>query len=97
MRALVLALGIIFAAAGAALCLLHRTCPPGIQLLFIGAVVIAGVVFERWRYRNKESRPAANSAWQQTGERFVDPESGRTMEVFYDPATGDRRYVDSAD
>jgi hypothetical protein len=28
-----------------------------------------------------------------TNERFIDPESGKTVTVFYQPFTGERRYV----
>jgi hypothetical protein len=30
---------------------------------------------------------------QATQERFVDPESGRLVTVFFNPATGERRYI----
>ncbi|MEP7130959.1 MAG: hypothetical protein ABI770_07515 [Sphingomicrobium sp.] len=29
-------------------------------------------------------------------EKFVDPESGKLLTVWFDPATGDRRYVEDA-
>jgi len=34
-------------------------------------------------------------AWRETGERFVDPVSGRPVTVYEKTATGERRYVDS--
>ena len=33
------------------------------------------------------------AGWVATKERFVDPESGKLVTVFYQPATGERRYV----
>lgn len=53
-----------------------------------GGVIAVAVMVERWRYRG-----ASDSAdWQATPERFVDPESGRTLQVLYNPRTGERRY-----
>ncbi|KQV50762.1 hypothetical protein ASC95_15555 [Pelomonas sp. Root1217] len=55
-----------------------------------GCVIAAAVLLERWRYRSRDATPHGN--WQKTEERFVDPESGKTMLVFYNPQTGGRRY-----
>jgi hypothetical protein len=68
---------------------------PALWLAVQGAVVILGIVFERWRYtRNGQSRPIG-AGWQVTDERFVDPESGRLVEVWFDADSGERRYVDT--
>jgi len=80
----------LLACAGCAL-ILHGIRIPGWQMLAGGLIVIVGVVFERWRYRSPAERP--DSSWQATGERFIDPSTGDAMEVFYDPRTGERRYV----
>lgn len=56
-----------------------------------GAVLLVSIVFERWRYVKPKSDQAGR--WEATGERFIDPASGRATEVFYDPATGERHYV----
>jgi quinol-cytochrome oxidoreductase complex cytochrome b subunit len=70
--------------------------PGWIQLAVLGVVLVAAVLFERWRYSHPERRrPDAN--WQATGERFIDPESGKRMEVFFDPETGKRKYVEMSD
>jgi membrane-bound ClpP family serine protease len=63
----------------------------GIQCLVLGAMVIIGSVFER-RYRNNQIPTGAD--WQASGERFVDPTSGKEVEVLYNPRTGERRYVE---
>ena len=47
-----------------------------------GAIFVLGTLFERWRYNNKNAR--ADADWQVTGERFVDPATGKVMEVFYE-------------
>ena len=91
LRALVLALGVM-AVAGGALLLRAGHVGPGIYLLCLGAAIILGTLFERWRYRN--AAPAA-ARWEPTGERFEDPTTGETLEVHYDRASGERRYVRS--
>ncbi len=64
---------------------------PGIQLLLIAALIFIGTAFENWRYR-KGAGPVG-ARWQKTDEKFADPISGEEMEVQYDPASGERRYV----
>lgn len=61
--------------------------------LLIGAAVFgAGVAWERWRYGvPRAQRPDPH--WQATGERFIDPESGALVEVWYDPRDGARHYL----
>jgi hypothetical protein len=49
-----------------------------------------GTLFERWRYSHNDGR--LDARWQPTGERFADPGTGKNVEVFYDPASGERRY-----
>jgi hypothetical protein len=90
LRAVVLALGAIALAAGVLLIVMGAR-GPGINLLCVGAVIVLGTVFERWRYHN--SAPPAGARWERTGERFADPTTGETMEVLFDRASGERRYV----
>jgi len=90
LRAMVLGLGGIAVTAGALL-IGSGARAAGINLVCIGAVIVLGTVFERWRYR--KSAPPAGARWERTGERFVDPATGDTMEVYYDPASGERRYL----
>jgi hypothetical protein len=89
LRAVVLALGCVAVAAGALLAA-AGTRGAGIYLVCVGAAIILGTVFERWRYR---AAPPAGAQWERTGERFEDPATGETMEVHYDRASGERRYV----
>jgi hypothetical protein len=60
-------------------------------LAFFGAVIAVTAAVER-SYGNLRSRPSGGR-WRATDERFVDPESGRLVTVWLDPATGERRYV----
>ncbi len=67
-----------------------------IPLALWGAILAGGVLVERWRYQPlADDRPGRD--WQATPERFVDPESGRLVTVFFNPATGERRYVAADD
>jgi hypothetical protein len=77
------AIGLLLVAAGSS--------SPGWPMLGWGAVVVIALLAERWRYRRVEH--ARGGRWQATGERFEDPETRQTVEVLYDPATGERRYV----
>lgn len=90
LRTVVLIIAGIVAATGAALIVTGVTLP-GIQALVMGALVIVGILCER-RYRHDRQQPDGH--WQATGERFVDPTSGKDVEVFYDPQSGERRYVE---
>ena len=62
--------------------------------LLVATLLLVGTVFERVRYGAAQRRPVGG-AWQETTERFIDDESGRPVTVWFDPATGQRRYVDA--
>lgn len=77
----------------AALCLLvglwgliHHEPASG-RLLFLGGLVFLGLLLERSRYR-----PSGRGPWLETGERFIDPTTGKVTVVEHNPATGARRY-----
>ena len=90
LRAAVIAIASILACTGAAL-IAHGVRMPGWQALALGGVLLLGTLFERWRYRGPEQRK--QGSWENTGERFQDPSSGETIQVQFDPRTGERRYV----
>ena len=71
--------------------LLIRGLPGGAQALGFGGLIMLGTLFEHWRYRPRDAGPEAR--WEPTGERFEDPQSGKTVQVLYDRASGERRYV----
>lgn len=72
----------------AVLCIL-----PGAVLLAGWAVLlVVGLAIERWRYKRLAATPPGPD-WQQTDERFIDPETGKLVTVYYHPATGERRYI----
>jgi tripartite-type tricarboxylate transporter receptor subunit TctC len=67
---------------------------PAWSLLVLGLAIIAGTVFERWRYRTVEH--AAPPGFEPNGERFRDPVSNIPVTVYVHPKTGARRYVRGA-
>ena len=73
------------------LLLMRGVTGPGIYALGFGVLTLLGTAFERWRYRPNDS--GASATWEPTSERFVDPQTGKTVQVFYNPRSGERRYV----
>jgi hypothetical protein len=80
-----LAAAVSLAIGGCTLALVLRLAVPGVILLF-------ALLVEHWRYKPLKSRRPGPD-WLRTDERFVDPESGKLVAVFYKPSTGERRYV----
>jgi fatty acid desaturase len=54
-------------------------------------VVLVCVLFERAQYKAIADQPPPG--WEATGERFIDPETGKQVAVYYDPKSGQRQYV----
>lgn len=90
LRSAIIVVAGLVACAGLAL-IIQGHLNGGWQMLAGGLIVLVGTVYERWRYRHLEKRP--DVSWEPTGERFIDPSTGSPVEVFYDPRTGERRYV----
>jgi hypothetical protein len=90
LRTVVIAAAAILTSIGIALisCGVHA---PGWQAFIIGVIMLIGTLFERWRYRRIEEPPKGD--WQRTGEQFIDPSTGKPVEVMFNPSTGERRYV----
>jgi hypothetical protein len=66
--------------------------PAAIGLGVWGVILLIGLLIERWRYKPLADR-SPGPDWTATGERFVDPETGKLVMVYYHPANGERRYV----
>ncbi|HET9628639.1 MAG TPA: hypothetical protein VFP14_04065 [Novosphingobium sp.] len=58
----------------------------------VTGIVFLGIALENFRYKRLQ-RDIPGAGWEATGERFIDPESGETVAVYFDPASGERRYV----
>jgi hypothetical protein len=67
---------------------------PGIAPAVCGAVLIVGLLFERYVYKPIRTEPPG-TRWERTPERFADPGSGKNVVVYFNPRTGDRRYADA--
>ena len=89
----VLIVGALLALAAMAVLFLLGLFLPGLFVLAIWAAIAAiGLVFERFRYKPVLNAPSGEG-WERTEERFVDPETGQTLTVYYRPTTGERAYV----
>lgn len=80
---------------GALLALRARAYGAALYLCVVGGLFTLGVLSEGWRYGGP--RDAGTGDWQPTGERFVDPTSGKMVEVYFNPKTGERDYRDVQD
>jgi hypothetical protein len=79
-------------AAAAALLLSAGCFRLGFWVALWAALLIVGLLVERWRYQPLTgARPGPD--WVATDERFVDPETGKLVTVYYHPSSGERRYV----
>jgi quinol-cytochrome oxidoreductase complex cytochrome b subunit len=93
LRAALYIIGGLLVAGGIALAVIG-CFPPSAGLAGWGAILIIGLFIERWRYKPLAAR-SHGLEWTATGERFVDPETGKLVTVYFHPATGERRYVAS--
>jgi len=75
--------------------LVRYAWPASVELLVFGVLILASLIFEG-RYRRNRV-PSASPAWQSTGERFIDPVSGKLVRVYYNPKTGERVYRESGE
>jgi membrane protein implicated in regulation of membrane protease activity len=65
--------------------------PPALIVLSWAVILIAGTVYERVIYKPLESR--AGAGWTATSERFIDDATGKTVTVYVQTGTGERKYV----
>jgi hypothetical protein len=83
-------LGICAVVVASAIVLFATGHVSGLVFALQALVVIALLAFERSRYRPRIN--TGSGRWLPTGEKFEDPTSGKTVEVFQNPATGEREY-----
>ncbi|MEA2779640.1 MAG: hypothetical protein QOK29_1184 [Rhodospirillaceae bacterium] len=92
LRFCLIAGGIIFLVSAAVCAALGLPTPAVAWLVILGVILTVGVVSDRARYKPiVDLKPGAD--WRETAERFVDPESGELVAVYYKPTTGERLYV----
>ncbi len=63
-------------------------------MLIFPALLLVGIVFERVHYRGSASVESPDRNWRPTNERFLDEATGRPVTVWFNPTTGERRYID---
>ena len=90
LRNIVLALGLAWLAVGLWLALVDAA---GWPMIIFPAIIVAGIVFERVNYRGNAS-DTTDPNWRPTNERFLDDVTGRPVTVWFNAATGERRYID---
>jgi hypothetical protein len=93
LRAGLFVLGVAALAAGVVLIALGGPLPVIVWLLGLGLVLTFGIVFERVRYKSLSARRPGLD-WQRTEERFVDPETGKLVTVYFRARDGERMYVE---
>lgn len=92
LRNIVLVLGgAMFASGSMALLSAHYTAAA--LLLVWGALIVFGIIYERYAYKTILDQLPAGKGWSRTTERFVDPKTRRTVTVYVKPITGERAYV----
>ena len=60
--------------------------------LIVAGTLVSGIVFERARYGAAQRKPVGGE-WRETAERFIDDPSGKPVSVWFNPASGQRKYV----
>ena len=92
LRAALFAIAGFLLAGATALTIAGYTIGVVLRLAVPGLVLLFGLLVEAWRYKPlTDHQPGPG--WIPTDERFIDPESGKLVAVFYKPATGERRYI----
>jgi len=92
LRAVLLVLGAALTA-GAGFMAVFGHMPAAWHLGVPGLVLLAGMLTLNYlRYKPLEPL-APGPGWVETPERFVDPETGKDVTVYYQPSSGERRYV----
>lgn len=90
LRRVLIAYGVLCLIVAAILFAVHATIVLVVYLAVNGLLIVGGILFERRGYRSRTNR--THGKWQPTGERFMDPTTGRVVEVYYNPQTGERDY-----
>lgn len=90
LRRVLIAYGVLCLIVAGILLAVHATIVLVIYLAVNGLLIVGGILFERRGYRSRVDR--TRGQWQPTGERFMDPTTGRVVEVYFNQQTGERDY-----
>ncbi len=107
-RGLVIAFGALMVIGGlAGVSLGGQSAAAGVWGIVVGLVLIAAALLERSRYRSSHAETASEAPgpgggeptdrpmeprFRRTDERFIDPTTRKSMRVWLDPDSGERRY-----
>ena len=94
LRRILIAYGVLCIIGAVILLAAHAPIALVIYLAINGLIIAGGILFERSGYRSNAD--STQGKWQPTGERFNDPTSGKIVEVYYNPQTGERDYRESS-
>ncbi|HET9392122.1 MAG TPA: hypothetical protein VFO29_01180 [Candidatus Rubrimentiphilum sp.] len=89
LRAILILIGLVLLGCG--LFVLRFSAVAAFPPLAGGVLLLLGTLFEG-RYRPRVRSGA--DGWEPTGERFIDPGTGKLVDVVYNPKTGEREYKD---
>lgn len=90
LRGALLVVGLVMVSAGVVVMAVGDWA--ALWLLIVGGAITIGTLLERAIYKPLlRERPGAG--WVKTAERFVDPDTGQAVDVFYNPTSGERQYV----
>jgi hypothetical protein len=64
-----------------------------IWLGFLALIVLTWLLFRKGGYKRRPLDAPPGPDWVRTEERFVDPSSGETLDVWFHPSSGERAYV----
>jgi len=92
LRNVLLALGGSLIAAGLTGLLSGKIVPGAVAMVW-GAVLVFGIIYERYVYKTIVEKVPVGPKWVRTTERFIDDKTGRTVTVYTKPLTGERVYV----
>ena len=69
---------------------------PALIGIIWGAVLVFGIVYERYAYKSLVDKAPTGDGWGRTAERFVDQKTGKVVTVYMKTITGERVYVAEA-
>jgi hypothetical protein len=56
-------------------------------------ILVLALVYERVTYKRVLPAPPSGDGWARSEEKFIDPNSGKTLTVYTRAGTGERAYV----
>jgi hypothetical protein len=68
---------------------------PGAGPILLGAALVLSGLFDGRYRRMADARAPEGAGWEKTGETFRDEESGKWVQVWFHPQSGERRYTPS--